>query len=520
MHSENIPLDETNCFSSLFIDYISGRPELKEFYSQFPTIENFQAAIESRNFDDKNRSVLVERLQRQYEGTTTSIKLMENIKSLANENTYTITTGHQLNIFTGPLYFLYKIVTVINACKSLKEKYPDQHFVPVYWMASEDHDFEEISYFYFEGKKYEWSTDQQGAVGRFNPEGLKAIIDQLPRGIDFFAKAYSKATLADAARHYVNHLFGDEGLVVVDADDKELKKLFIPVMEDDLFSHSAKKAADKDTEELQSLGYKTQVSARDINFFYLDENVRGRIEKDGDSFQVVDGDIKFSETEVKEAVKEYPERFSPNVILRPLYQEMILPNLAYVGGPSEAVYWLQLKSVFEHFEVAFPLLIPRNFALIVPQNDWSKWEKTGLTSTDLFLDRDAAFTKWVKTNATENLSCETELNNLGKIYESIADRAVKIDPTLAQHLEALKTTAGTKLEKAEKKLVRSEKRKHKDRLGQITAVKDSLFPAGSLQERRDNFLNFYLKDPQFIQTLLDTFDAFEYSMYLLFDENN
>jgi len=520
VQKENIPLDETDCFSSLFIDYINQKPELKPYYTDFPSIDNFQWTIDNRNFPKANRTVLVEALERQYQGLLVSGRVTENIKSLGLENTFTVTTGHQLNIFTGPLYFIYKIVTVINACKDLKKKYPKQNFVPVYWMASEDHDFDEINHFYFDQKKYQWDSDQKGAVGKFQLDGIEEILNQLPAGIDFFKEAYAKGTLAEAGRHYVNHLFGDEGIVVVDADDSSLKTVFTPVIEDDLFNHSAQKASAQDTEGLQALGYKTQVSAREINFFYLADNVRERIEKNGDRFQVVDTDIQFSESEIRQLLKDHPEKFSPNVILRPLYQETILPNLAYVGGPSEAVYWLQLKSIFAHFKTPFPLLMPRNFALVISNNDASKWKKTELSFTDLFLSKDQAFGKWVTSNSTQNLSYSAELSQINTLYQELGEKASAVDPTLKQHLEALAATAEKKLEKAEKKLLRAEKRKHTNSQDQINGVKDVLFPSGSLQERHDNFLNFYLSNPQFIQTLLDTFDAFEYSMYLLFDENN
>jgi bacillithiol biosynthesis cysteine-adding enzyme BshC len=514
---EKIPLDETDCFTPLFIDYINGKSDLKDLYSYSPSIENFEKAINNRNFEKEKRSVLVDRLAHQYEGVNSPCKVVENIKSLSKENTFTITTGHQLNIFTGPLYFIYKIVTIINACKDLKKKYPENNFVPVYWMASEDHDFEEINHFHFDGKKYQWDTDQKGAVGKFHLEELQDILSELPSGADFFKQSYTKETLADAARHYVNHLFGEEGIVVLDADDIELKKLFTPVMEDDLFNHSSQKASEKDTSDLQSLGYKTQVSAREINFFYLEDNVRQRIEKKGADYRVVDTDLTFSADEIRKLITTHPEKFSPNVILRPLYQETILPNLAYIGGPSEAVYWLQLKSVFEHFNTPFPILMPRNFALIIPKNVSAKWGKSGLQSKDLFLSKHDAFEKWLVTNSSNDFSYEREIDQLNLIYQSLGEKAKIVDPTLIQHLDALKATAGKKLEKAEKKLKRAEKRNHNNKEIQLSAVKDALFPNGTLQERHDNFLNFYLKDPQFIDSWLHTFDAFDYSMYLIFE---
>ncbi|WP_425389717.1 bacillithiol biosynthesis cysteine-adding enzyme BshC [Ekhidna sp.] len=516
MHTETIPLDETDCFSPFFIDYINQKKELTPFYSDFPTVENFQKTIQNRQFKDESRSVLVEVLKEQYKQLDTSTAVSQNIESLADSKTFTITTGHQLNIFTGPLYFIYKIVTVINACKTLKQAYPDYNFVPVYWMASEDHDFEEINHFFFEGKKYEWKTNQSGAVGHFDPSGLKEIADKLPKGAEFFKEAYSQKTLADAGRAYVNYLFGSEGLVVVDADHGKLKTLFGSVVEDDLFAHSSESLVAKTSSSLEKLGFKTQVHAREINFFYLDKGVRERIEKTDKGFQVLDTDITFSEEELRELISNHPERFSPNVILRPLYQETILPNLAYVGGPSEAVYWIQLKDLFDHFKTAFPLLMPRNFALVVPETAATKWQKTGLEQADIFLSSERAFEKWVKSNSDHDISYHEELKKLKELEGSLKSKAKEVDPTLTQHIEALHASFFKRIEKAEKKLVRAEKRLHEDRRRQIESVKEMLFPGGSLQERKDNFLNFYLKDPGFIQELFKSFDAFDYRMYLMY----
>ncbi len=517
MRTETIPLDETHCFSQFFIDYINKKEELVPFYNSFPTVPNFRETIEKRNFKNSNRDVLVKVLKEQYQGLDISEAVSSNIDRLSNSKTFTITTGHQLNIFTGPLYFIYKIVTAINACKTLKQAYPDYNFVPVYWMASEDHDYDEINHFHFDGKKYTWETDQKGAVGHFDPVGCKELAAMLPKGTEFFQEAYSQETLAKAGRAYVNHLFGSEGLVVVDADHSALKSLFSEVIEDDLFVHSSEDLVSKTSSSLESLGYKTQVHARQINFFYLKNGIRERIEKTDSGFSVVDSDIHFNDEEMRQLISGQPELFSPNVILRPLYQETILPNLAYVGGPSEAVYWLQLKSVFDHFKTAFPLLMPRNFALIVPTAASSKWEKTGLSKTDIFLDAEEAYTKWVTKNSNHDLSFSDELKKLKELENVQKEQAKLIDPTLTQHIEALYTTFKKRIEKAEKKLVRAEKRQHEDRKHQIEAVKEILFPGGSLQERRDNFLNFYLKNPQFLQVLLKTFDAFDYRMYMLYE---
>ncbi|HNC31831.1 MAG TPA: bacillithiol biosynthesis BshC, partial [Cyclobacteriaceae bacterium] len=241
MQVQKIAFPETNSFTSFFLDYIGRNDQLKKFYGRFPEISNFRDQIKekSASFPKQNRLVLVDVLQSQYKNLTISESVKSNIASLGYEKTFTVTTGHQLNIFTGPLYFLYKIVTVINACKQLKQAYPEYTFVPVYWMASEDHDFDEIKYFKLNGKKYTWESKQTGAVGRFNPKELEPLLKELPEGLSIFQQAYLKhKTLSEAVRFYVNELFGSEGIVVVDADSKELKSLFRDVIREDVFIHT------------------------------------------------------------------------------------------------------------------------------------------------------------------------------------------------------------------------------------------------------------------------------------------
>ena len=517
MQAETISLEETGCFSKTFLDYLSGNKELLPFYRLRPEIESFKSAIESRSFPKERRETLIKVLSGQYETLSISPAVAKNIEALGKANTFTITTGHQLNIFTGPLYFLYKIITVIKACKALNQAYPECHFVPVYWMASEDHDFEEVSYFLFEGEKIRWKTNQKGAVGRFDPKELRKIAATLPKGASIFKEAYEKNTLSQAVRSYVNSLFGSEGLVVMDADNSDLKRTLIPVIEDDLYTHTAETLVSKATAKLKALGYETQIHARQINFFYLKNDMRERIEKKSNEFEVLNTDFRFSEKEIKNLVRHQPEEFSPGVALRPLYQEMILPNLAYVGGPSELIYWLQLKDIFDHFDVPFPILMPRNFSLICPLPHKRKWEKTGLSKKDLFLEIDRLMTKWVAQNALKGISYEEELAQLQKAGLTSISKANQIDLTLAQHLEAIYASFSKKLKNAEKKMIRAEKRKYNEKRAQIESVKNTLFPGGMLQERKENFLNFYLKNPQFIQNLMEVFDPFNYQMYIVYE---
>jgi bacillithiol biosynthesis cysteine-adding enzyme BshC len=405
---------------------------------------------------------------------------------------------------------------VINACIELKKAYPEYNFVPVYWMASEDHDFEEISYFRFNGKKFTWETDQQGAVGRFSPKSLKGIIDNILHLPDFFTEAYLKRkTLSESVRHYVNALFGDEGLVIIDADHKELKQQLIHVIKDDVFEHSANDLVNKTSNALQSLGYSTQVFPREINFFYLKDNIRARLVKDDNHYSVLDTNIKFTTDELKAEMNEFPENFSPNVVLRPLYQEMILPNLAYVGGPSELVYWLQLKDVFTYYNTAFPMLMPRNFAGVITPRINDKIEKCNLSFEDIFKNEVALIKEKVQANSKHNLSLKKQKKEFELLFINVRNHALDIDKSLEKLVSAENQRMINSLSKIEKKLLKAEKKNQEVLTKRISTIKESLFPGGSPQERKDNFLNFYLSDPNFIKNCLNAFDPFDFKFHLI-----
>jgi len=517
MHLQKIPFRNTHAYTEFFLKYIEQNSALRPFYSRFPSSDNFKEQLhEKSSFPDSSRKVLVETLQRQYAKLAHTDLVKENIRSLLKKDSFTVITGHQLNIFTGPLYFIYKIVTVINACKKLKAQYPDYTFIPVYWMASEDHDYEEIKSFRLYGKNYTWETQQQGAVGKFTLKELSLVLQQLPGDVSIFKEAYLKnSSLSEAVRHYVTKLFGQEGVVVIDADDRELKKVFQPVIQADLIDHIPHKLVIETNAKLQASGFHPAVNPREINFFYLDKNIRSRIERKGEDFIVVDTDLKFSKNELSKKIQEEPEKFSPNVILRPLYQEMILPNLAYVGGPAEVVYWLQLKSLFEHFHTPFPVLLPRNFALIIDAPTGRKLFKTGLGIQEFFEEKNYLFNHWVAKNSTHDLSLGNAMKSVEQLLADIQGRCEKIDPTLGPMTQVEAKRMQHALEKIEKKMLRAEKRLQSDKLRQIESIKDALFPNGDLQERTDNFLNFYQQDPNFINALVKHFDPFDFKFNVL-----
>ncbi len=519
MNVEKLDFSQTHAFTPVFLDYVAQKEALSDFYHRPPRVESFADQLAEKKLDSQVRTDLVKVLKQQYDQLETTQAVRENIDALEHDQTYTITTGHQLNIFSGPLFFIYKLVTTINACRQLSEKHPDYRFVPVYWMASEDHDFAEINHFHLFGQRYAWETEQQGAVGRFGLEGIDEVLSALPEAVPLFERAYREHdTLAAATRYYVNELFGAQGLVVLDADDATLKRHFAPVMQDDAFEHSAQKLVEEASQHLDERGYRTQVHPRPINLFYLTDRQRERLVREEKGFAVNNTDQHFTEEELRQALESHPERFSPNVVLRPLYQEMILPNLGYVGGPGELAYWLQLKPMFDHYQVPFPVLLPRNFALVVSKSNAKKLQKVSLETSELFQDTDTLVKSFVEQNANASLSLGEQKAALAKVYEQVEEKVLAVDGSLKGFIGAESSKAFKSLDNIEKRLKKAEEQKQETAVGQLESLKEKLFPDGGLQERHENLLTYHINNPQFIDELLEKFDPFDLRFNALIEE--
>jgi len=460
--------------------------------------------------------MLGEVLEEQYEKLDAHEEVKKSIAALGENNTFTVTTGHQLNIFTGPLYFIYKLITTINLARHLQEQYPDFNVIPVYWMASEDHDFEEINHINLFGKTIKWETDQTGPVGSFHLDDFRKVLEQLPESAPVFEKAYThSATLSDAVRDYVNALFGEYGLVTIDADDHRLKSIFKPVIKDDLLNHRANDLAGKASEQLSKLGYKSQVYPRTINFFYMKEGIRERIVKDGDYFLVKNTALKFKTDEILKLVEETPEVFSPNVVLRPLYQEYILPNICYIGGPAEMAYWLQLKGIFDQYETHFPALLPRNFALIINKGLYKKVDKLDLDPEMLFRPFNDLKTWYLKRHTENEIDISKEIDQISNHFECIKRKTVEVDKSLEGFVAAEASKTMKSLENITKRIQKSEEKNQEIAINQLKNIIEKLFPENSLQERTDNFLNFYINNSNFISDLQQHFDPLDFCFNII-----
>ncbi len=521
MDIDCIPFRKTGYFSKLICDYIDDLEALKPLYSRYPEMEGFRAQIDEKgkHFSLENRKVLVNALSGQYKNIKASDATVKNIESLKKENTFTIVTGHQLNLFTGPLYFLYKIISTINLTNELKEAYPENNFVPIYWMATEDHDFEEINYFNFKGKKVQWNKEASGAVGHLNTKGLEEVFQIFSNAIgetqnakflkQLFEKAYIEHdTLAQATRYLANELFKEYGLVIVDGDDVSLKRLLVPYAKKDILEQLAYHEVTESIKKIEEINsdYKVQVNPREINYFYLNKGIRERIiEQDGRYF-VNDTQISFSRDELINELDTHPEKFSPNVIARPLYQEVILPNLCYIGGGGELAYWLELKASFKTMDVPFPILLLRNSALVITNKQEDKLKRMHLSVEDLFLKQNSLINKKIREISNIDIDFAPQKKLLQEQFENLYDLAKRTDASFLGAVKAQEVKQKKGLDNLEKRLLKAQKRKLRDQVARMVEIQNELFPGHSLQERNLNFSELYLEYgkeliPMLFQTL-------------------
>ena len=509
-NATSIPYSATGVFSSLVNDYISGNGTARDYVPYTPNLEGIKKAIQQRKFSAIQRQTLVSVLENQYhvlgtikeeKNTTAFEKVQANIGLLKNDNCFTVTTAHQPNLFTGPLYFFYKIIHVIKLAAELKAQFPENDFVPVYYMGSEDADLAEVGSYSIDGAKHQWKTKQTGAIGRMlvddhllqllqNLEGYWTVKPDGKEALSIIKAAYKKGnTINEATLQMVHWFFGKYGLVVVQPDDAKLKSLFMEVMQKELttqFSHTAIQPTLKSLSE----NYHVQSEGRAINLFYLKDATRNRIEKTGELFSVVDTNIQFTQAEIIQELQAHPDRFSPNVILRGAYQETIIPSVVFVGGGGELAYWMELKNVFEQAGVDYPVIILRNSFLFINDKQAKQWASLEFNIEALFNSTQALEIAFVKTQSVENLVLTEHIASLTDLYKLIQQDVIKIDSSLGDHALNLSVQAQKKLALLEKKMIRAEKRKQHTSLARIHSIKSELFPDNNLQERVENFSNW------------------------------
>jgi len=521
--------EDTNCFSNLFLDYINNKKELSDFYNNFPNLSNFEKQINLKKTQKIDRELLFERINFQYSNISSSIKVKENINLIKNENCFTVSTGHQLCLFSGPLFFIYKIISTINLAKMLKQKYNQYEFVPIFILASEDHDFKEVSKVNILNREFEWSyKHDKETIGSLSCDNLDILINEIENHvtedetsknlIELLRKCFVKHdSYSDAFRCFLNYLFEKLGLVVLDINDSFLKKKCKYIIEKDVIESYNFDSIVNSSKELNILGYNSQAFARKINFFYIDKfNKRHRILNEGKYYDI--GSEKISKDDLINRISNNTDKFSSNVLLTPLIKEYLMPNIGVVCGPSEISYWMQLKETFNSNKIVFPILVPRNSVLFINNFLSDKITKLKLNLDDLFLDTDSLIKKWLNDQIKLEELISDNKQELNKQYDIMFNKIKNIDISLSVFVEREKAKNKKNLLIFDKTLLKHFKNRNDVSVNQIKKIKNKLFPENNLQERYENFISLYLNDADFIYNIAKFLNPLDFNFLILKNE--
>jgi bacillithiol synthase len=533
MEKQLLTYKSTRQFSDLVLDYLEGRHQLRPFFNRAPDLEQVKAQIQekSQSFPPSSRAKLVQALIGQYQDFSLNESFDQRIKlaiqALSGEKTFTVTTGHQLNLFTGPLYFLYKIFGAINLAEQYTAQNPGYRFLPVFWMASEDHDFEEIAHFRTGAHKINWPKQGAGPVGRLMCTDLDEVLNTLDKlwggtvigrsMLNLFKSVYTpELTLAQATRKLVHELFKDYDLIIIDGDDAVLKSEFTSIMRHELTENGCSQAIEKTTQALTLKGYHKQVHPREINLFYCDSGLRERIIATESGFAIDQTEMRFTQGELLDLLERRPELFSPNALLRPLYQERVLPNLAYIGGGAEVAYWAQLKDCFATNALTYPMVYLRNSISLIPAKLISKLRRINLEISDLFLPMDELSRRYVARNTGLEIDFSAQITHLKKQFEQLYLMAEQTDASFMGAVGAQEKKQIKGLERLQQRLMRAEKRKHAQDIQRLAKMREWLFPEGTLQERKEN-MSWGLTQigPEFLALLKNHIDPSDHRFTLL-----
>lgn len=486
----------------LILDYLNNKKELHKFYHLFPSHKNLiiQARLKLNSFN--NRNLLLKIIKQQLEDNLDIIDPNQkiNLYKLSKKNTATITCGHQLNILTGPIYFIYKILQTIKLSKELNQIQKEIYFVPIFWFATEDHDFLEINHFWFKKKKWVWEGINDQDVGKKSITNLLPILKKFIKEIKLFPKSekiifwiknsyFKSKNLAEATYKLVNYIFSHYGLIGIDGNAPSCKKILEPIIKEELLNYRCFKEVSLSNQELLKLDYKIQVNPKKINLFKLNKNKRIYINDKYANFLI--------------------EEISPNVLIRTIYQELILPNTAYIGGNSEISYWLQLKKYFDYFDVLFPILIPRNSFTILTEKQFKKINKFNISYYDLLNDKSKTIKNILLQKSKISIDFKRNIKQIGHIYDSMIRESEKTEKSLKNLLLAQKIKQINQFKKIEKRIIKAEKNKQIEIVKSIEQLYEDFFPNGNDQERYINFFDVYLENTNLLDLIYKNISTIE-----------
>lgn len=385
-----------------------------------------QQITENERFSTEYRYVLVDRIKEQYERSGIALDsdspVLENLEKLRQKNTVTATTGQQIHIFLGPFFMANKLLSCVAEAQRIANELVDIECVPVFWLATEDHDFDEIRSVRLYNETYTWDIPHGGPVGRLNPASILPLVDQAQERIDqtpenlrfieICRTAYQSCnTFADATRFILHEIFGSTGIVILDADDKVLKKHYSAIAKVDILDNGVSSLIDSQIVKMKATGIKAPINTRPINHFLIDDDSRELIKLESDK-QVNIDDHLLSKAKIEELIEMYPDRISPNALMRTIYQQSILPNVHYTCGASEFIYWLEMPEVMNQMGLIYPQLGVRASVFTLKNAHKESLNHINLELSTLFLNDENFKHLMVKRNQNELKNLLSSVTNL------------------------------------------------------------------------------------------------------------
>ncbi|MEX0906309.1 MAG: bacillithiol biosynthesis cysteine-adding enzyme BshC [Balneolaceae bacterium] len=501
-------------FPELFKDYISQNPKLSEFFSGSPFSDSeIEKKIETFRFTG-NRKKTVELLKDFNQQFNPPAETIQSLNKLSDEKSFAVVTGQQLILYGGPVFTIYKVLTAIELSNKWQKKY-NKPFVPVFWLADEDHDFEEVSKIGFPGTD-EFNEINIGALGEGNEtagelslngsfsEFRKSLEESqietefsrdLWKALDDFYSSGEK--LRTAFGRLLLFLFGKHGLVLAGSNDQAIKNHVVQPLQKSVVNYKELyKSLQGTTRGLVKKGYQAQVQVQESNLFWIDEyRQRKKINVKDNRWAVEKDGREWSTEQLSKEIEKQPHRFSPNVFLRPVVQDTLLPSITYIGGPGEIAYYSQMKNFYRNFDMEMPLIFPRFSATVLESGIDRIKEKLPFSFPDYFdriEDLESRYIQNKNSVDVEQLFAQWK-NRTDELTKEIKTKIGEIDPTLAGSAGKAKAVYLAELDKLKGKIYRSIKQQEKIQLERLHKIKNNINPNKNLQEREVAFIYFMNK---------------------------
>ena len=521
--------------SPLANNYIYAYDKVGEFFNgDFRNLEAFQHQTKRVRSHDVDRESLADVLLKQNRDYGCGNETIKNIDKFAQDHACAVVTGQQVGLFSGPLYTIYKALTTIKLSEHLNQNFRES-YVPVFWLASDDHDFAEIDHINLlnednqiekihyksplshpkiPASKLILNSEISNCIQRLHD--LTRNSEFKPNILSHLSDAYkADLSFAEAFARWMTHLFKSYGLVFVDASHPDLKKLGKKVFAHEIaeYSPSTKRALET-SNKLRQADYHTQIQLNEgiLNLFLVEQE-RQTIKLNDEDFFVKGAGQTYNKSELLALLDEKPENFSPNVLLRPIYQDALFPTVAYVGGPAEIAYFAQMKGVYESFGLPMPVIYPRKTVTVIEKKVNSILENFGADIQDIWKDVDGIIRESVKKQVPGSIDevFRNASSHLGQEFQSIKQEVMAFDPALKKSVDLASKRMNRQMRFLEEKILRAAKKRNETITQQLQKAKNNLYPTNRLQERVFNIVPFLIKyGYAFLDKLYETIDLEDY----------